>query len=107
MRKPIDVEKASDILREVQHAIYHFKQSNLDEEGQHGFPNLLRAEKKLREAMLYDVVFASVAAEVNGPTVTVGCTAHCRCGHSFAADFESALSAVAAKGEGDDSTNEA
>lgn len=100
-KQGVDRQRALDVLQSLQHGLNHLKQSNLDEEGQHAMRPLVNAERKLKEAMLHDVVFASVAAEEDYPGhVVLGVTAHCRCGHCFAADVDAILHRIDPKSEG-------
>ena len=47
-----DVLRAVDAAhQDLKHGLYHLEQSNLDDEGRHGIPNLRSAAKKLNDAL--------------------------------------------------------
>ena len=77
----------------LEHALTHAKQG----EAEHSTRPIETAIGVLKEAILYDIVFASTGAEVDDTdldNIVVGVTAHCRCGHSFAADVRCAAKSL-------------
>lgn len=82
-----------ECIHQLEHSLYHLKQAN-DAEAQSGRTGVEAALRKLKEATLHDVIFASTYAEwdeLSVQNIIVGVTAHCQCGHCFCDDVRAGL----------------
>lgn len=80
-------QKIQEVIDSLEHENMHVEQNEAGP--------LNTAIRKLKRAILSDIVCASVAAiddESSTGNIVVGVTAHCRCGHTFYDDVVAAYS---------------